>query len=1170
MKPSPRLTDKFDLTRKDQLLNGMQAIVRLVLMQKSRDVAAGLHTAGYVTGYRGSPIATLESAFALAGERVPAADIVFHPAINEDLAATALWGTQQAELRGEGRFDGVFGVWYGKGPGVDRSGDALRHANHAGTSHHGGVIALMGDDHICESSTSAHQSEFAFLDAMIPILNPANVQDLLDLGLYGFALSRYAGTWVGIKCVKDNVESTAVVDADPHRLRIEVPADTDFKLPLGGLNIRLADPPLAKEARWHQYKRDAIHAFVRANCLDKTIIDAGQKARIGIIASGKSYSDTRQALDMLGLDDARAAELGLKLYKVALVWPLEPRGLKRFAEGLDLVIVVEEKRSLIETQVKEQLYELDNRPRVIGKRDEQSCPLFPATGALDPLQLAIVIGERIATVTTDTDIERRTAELKAARQRRPVEPEAMQRTAYFCAGCPHNTSTRVPEGQRAYAGIGCHYMVQWMDRDTEGFTQMGAEGANWIGEAPFSKRRHVYQNIGDGTYVHSGSLAMRAAITSGVTMTYKLLFNDAVAMTGGQHLDGGMTLEQMALQLVGEGAARVAVVSNEPEKYHSRSFPAGVSVHPREEFDTVQKELAAIDGVSVLIYDQTCAAELRRRRKRHTAPDPNLRIAINPLVCEGCGDCGIASNCIAITPLETEWGRKREIDQSACNKDRTCVDGLCPSFVSLKGAHPRRRKPPAIADALTHLPEPQRPSLDRPLAMLATGIGGTGVVTITAVLGQAAHIAGMGFGAIDVTGIAQKGGPVACHMRFARSAADIHAIRIGVEAADLVLGGDLVVTASNKVLEMVAPDHTAMIVSVHAATGGEFTRKPELTTPTKALLDAITARAGTKPPDLFDAHAIAVTLLGDALYANMLLVGYAYQRGLVPVSSDAIEEAITVNAIDISQNQQAFRLGRLAAYQPEVLDSLITASSNVGQSLAIDGSSKAPKSNSELSLDDFISMCAADLTAYQDDRLAQRYLMRIDQIRSAEHRATPANTTLTKAVASSLHKLLAIKDEYEVARLFTDGRFERWLGERFENIEAIDLYFAPPLFARIDPANGRPVKRRYGRWMMAFLRVLAKGKRLRGSALDIFSHTSERRIERNLIAIYETDLKRIAGSLTPDNHTAALALARWPQEIRGYGAVKHDAIARANAIRADLLIAFEHAAHTSHDRDAAD
>ncbi|MCB1521598.1 MAG: indolepyruvate ferredoxin oxidoreductase family protein, partial [Hyphomicrobiaceae bacterium] len=657
------LADKFDLAKPRQLLNGMQAIVRLVLTQKARDASAGLRTAGYVTGYRGSPIATLENAFARAGARVTDADILFQPAINEDLAATAIWGSQQAELRGEGRFDGVFAVWYGKGPGVDRSGDAFRHANHAGTSRHGGVVALMGDDHTCESSTSAHQSEFAFVDAMIPVLSPADVQDVLDLGIIGFALSRYAGVWVGLKCVKDTIESTAVVDATIDRVHVRLPEPSEFAMPADGLNIRLGDTPLAKEARLHAAKRDAVLAFARANGLDRIIFDGGSSARIGIVASGKAYADTRQALDLLGIDDARAADLGIRLYKVAMTWPLEPEGIRRFAAGLDLVIVVEEKRSLIETQIKEQLYHAPERPAVIGKRDQDGAWLFPAAGALDPLMIARAIGLQIAAslghdesggsdeIARDDDrsadrvsdsarhLAQRLAALDAIEQRRSaLPPPATERRAYFCAGCPHNTSTRIPEGTRAYAGIGCHYMVQWMDRDTEGFTQMGGEGANWIGEAPFSTRRHVYQNIGDGTYVHSGSLAMRAAIASGVTMTFKLLYNDAVAMTGGQHLDGGMTVAQMAAQLAGEGASRIVVVTDEPQRYRRGALPAGVDVHARSDLDRVQRDLARVDGVTVLIYDQTCAAEKRRRRRRGTAPDPARRVAINHLVCEGCGD----------------------------------------------------------------------------------------------------------------------------------------------------------------------------------------------------------------------------------------------------------------------------------------------------------------------------------------------------------------------------------------------------------------------------------------------------------------------------------------------------------------------------------------------------
>ncbi|MGI9403543.1 MAG: indolepyruvate ferredoxin oxidoreductase family protein, partial [Hyphomicrobium sp.] len=720
------LSDKFDLAVPHQLLSGTQAIVRLTLMQKARDEAAGLDIAGYITGYRGSPIATIENAFARAQALTTASNIVFQPAVNEDLAATAIWGAQQAELRGEGKYDGVFAIWYGKGPGVDRSGDAFRHANHAGTSKYGGVLALLGDDHTCESSTSAHQSEFALVDAMIPILNPAGVQEVLDYGLYGFALSRYAGVWVGLKCVKDNFESTATVDANLDRVRIRIPSSDEFPMPPGGVNIRLQDAPLEKEARLHDAKQGAALAFVRANGLDHIVMSGGANPKIGIITTGKSYLDTRQALDELGIDEVRANELGLRLYKVAMTWPLEPDGIERFARGLDLVLVIEEKRALIESQVKEQLFDWPQRPQVFGKKDETGNWLFPAKGALESLNVAIAVGERILRVTSDEQLATRLQELKALKDDLPAQTSAIVRTAYFCAGCPHSSSTVIPHGARAYAGIGCHYLAQWMDRSTEGFTQMGAEGANWIGEAPFSKRRHVFQNIGDGTYVHSGSLAIRAAIAAGTNVTYKILYNDAVAMTGGQKPEGNFTVAQMAAQMLAEGAAKVVVVSDEPHKYGPRGLPRGARAYHRRELMHVQEKLSAIDGVTVLIYDQTCAAEKRRRRKRGALPDPAQRVFINPLVCEGCGDCGIKSNCVAILPLETEFGRKRAIDQSACNKDYSCLDGFCPSFVTLTGAQPKRSG--AVArdvDTQQSLPEPALPPLDKPYAILVTGVGGT-------------------------------------------------------------------------------------------------------------------------------------------------------------------------------------------------------------------------------------------------------------------------------------------------------------------------------------------------------------------------------------------------------------------------------------------------------------
>src|SRR5262250_2606485 len=707
------LDDKYDLGKSRVFVTGFQALVRLSLMQKERDRRNGLNTAGYVTGYRGSPLGTLDQQFLRAGGVLTKNDIKFHPATNEDLAATALSGSQHAELRGEGRFDGVFGMWYGKGPGVDRSGDAFRHANFAGTSKHGGVLALMGDDHTAESSTTAHQSEYHFVDVMIPILNPAGVQEFLDYGLYGWAMSRFCGSWVALKSMHETVESTAVIDGGLERVNIVIP--DDFKMPEGGLNIRLRDSILGMEARLHDYKRDAMLAFVRANKLNRNVTSGGRRPKIGIITVGKSYLDVREALDELGIDEVKCNDLGIRLYKIGCPWPISQRDLKQFADGLELIIVVEEKRSLIEVQVREELYGTANQPVCIGKRDEQGNWLFPVKAALDPNEVAICIGERILQrVGGNEEIAARVAALKEAQRILAETQDVAVRIPYFCSGCPHNTSTVVPEGMRAYAGIGCHYMAQWMDRSTLGYTQMGGEGANWIGEAPFSKRPHVFQNLGDGTYNHSGYLAIRAAIAAGVNITYKILFNDAVAMTGGQANDGGLTVPQIARQVAAEGAKRVVVGSDEPWKYpKDTEWPRGLTLHHRDELDAIQRELATVPGVSVLIYDQTCAAEKRRRRKRGTFADPDKRVVINDLVCEGCGDCGIQSNCVSVQPLETEWGRKRTIDQSNCNKDFSCVKGFCPSFVTVHGAKLKKGIGVAADHNVGQLPEPKLPAIDK-------------------------------------------------------------------------------------------------------------------------------------------------------------------------------------------------------------------------------------------------------------------------------------------------------------------------------------------------------------------------------------------------------------------------------------------------------------------------
>jgi indolepyruvate ferredoxin oxidoreductase len=1139
------LEDKYALDETRQILTGTQAIVRLTLMQRARDVKAGLNTAGYVTGYRGSPIASLESAFIRTKPLLEKNHIKFQAGLNEDLAATALWGAQQAELRGEGKYDGVFGIWYGKGPGVDRTGDVFRHANHAGTSKHGGVIALMGDDHTCESSTSAHQSEFAFLDYMMPILNPAGVQEILDYGILGFALSRFAGVWVGMKCVKDNIEATATVDGRIDRIDVKIPED--FTPPPGGLNIRLGDQALDKEARLQDFKRPAILAFARANKLDRIVTTGGPNARIGIITTGKSYLDVRQALDELGIDEVRCNELGLRIYKVGMTWPLEPQGVLRFAQGLDLVLVVEEKRSLIETQVKEQLYDLPTRPRVLGKKDENEQWLFPAKYALDPTDIAIKVGERLIRFGASDDIKDKVAELKRLKGNSPHAAEAATRIPYFCPGCPHNSSTVVPQGSRAYAGIGCHYMAHWMDRSTEGFTQMGGEGSNWIGEAPFSKTSHVFQNLGDGTYIHSGSLAIRAARAAGVNITYKILYNDAVAMTGGQTLDGGMTVPMILKQVMAEGVEKVVLVTDEPYKYPEGYIPAEVPIYHRDELQRVQKDLREVPGVSVLLYDQTCAAEKRRRRKRGAFPDPDKRVFINPAVCEGCGDCGVKSNCVAVSPLETEFGTKRQIDQSACNKDFSCVNGFCPSFVTVNGARVRKAKQATAGGAgvdalLSALPEPTHPSLDHPYAMLVTGVGGTGVVTISAVLGQAAHIEGKGFGAIDMTGLAQKGGAVACHMRVAKDASQIHAIRSGVAGADLIIGCDLIVTASNKVLETIKPDHTAVVFSDYEMHTAVFTRDANFKVPGGALRNAIVDRVGKGPVHHFDAHTAAVKLFGDSIAANMFLLGFAYQKGHLPIGAEAIEQAIELNGAAVEMSRNAFRFGRLAAHDPAAVERMVGP--------------VAPPAAPARTLEELIDARAKVLVEYQDAALAERYRAFVTRVAAAEKTKAPGRSGLAEAVAKAYFKLLAYKDEYEVARLYASPAFGKALSEQFEKHGKLEFHLAPPLLSFRRTEAGEPKKIKLGPWMLSVFRLLAKGKSLRGTAWDVFGYTAERKLERQMIADYETLVEELIDRLDAARHATAVGLATLPLDIKGFGHVKLKNYTKAKEREAQLLAQF--------------
>ncbi|MDQ7080181.1 MAG: indolepyruvate ferredoxin oxidoreductase family protein [Paracoccaceae bacterium] len=1118
------LEDRFDLGKHRVLLNGTQALVRLMLMQAARDRAAGLNTAGYVTGYRGSPLGAVDLQMMRAKKHLEAANVLFEPGLNEDLAATALWGTQQAELRGEGRHDGVFGLWYGKGPGVDRSGDVFRHANMAGTSKHGGVVAVMGDDHTGESSTTLHQSEWSFVDIMMPILSPAGVQEILDFGLIGYELSRYSGCWVGLKSMKDTIEATAVVDASPDRIKLVRPSEAEFEMPPGGLNIRLLDDRIAQEARLQDYKRFAAEAFGRANRLDRRVWGK-PGAKIGIVSAGKNWLDLMHALDLLGIDAAEAERLGITTYKVAMTWPLDMTSFHEWAEGLDLIIVVEEKRKLIEVQVKEAIFDDRRGRRVYGWKTDRGEELFPTRYALEPVMIARKLGMILQEEGRGTERIKAGLALLEQAEANNNAPEIASRLAYYCSGCPHNTSTKVPEGSRAYAGIGCHFMVQWMDRNTLGFTHMGGEGANWIGESHFSKRDHVFQNLGDGTYNHSGVQAIRAALASGTNITYKILFNDAVAMTGGQPNEGDLSPQQIARELLAMGVRHVALVYDEKEELDLSAFPSGIERHSRDEMMNVQEKMSRIKGVTAIIYVQTCAAEKRRRRKRGLFPDPDRRVVINADICEGCGDCGVQSNCVSIVPLETEFGRKRAIDQSSCNKDFTCLNGFCPSFVTVSGG--KLRKAATRTLDLPHLPEPELPEISGTHNFVITGVGGTGVVTIGAIMAQAAHLDGKGAGMMEMAGLAQKGGAVHIHLRVANKPDDINAVRVAVGEADAIIGGDLVVSAGSTTLGLMKQGRTRAVVNSHEIITGEFTRNPNFQVPNDRLRLALEARLGEDGVRFLDVTVLARKLLGDSIYSNMMILGAAWQQGLVPLTREAILRAIELNGAGVEGNKQAFDIGRWAILHPQEAEEIV-------RETVVD----KPKT-----LEERIALRADHLRAYQNDALAQKYLSLVD--RAGDLRAQ---------VAEAYHKLLACKDEYEVARLHVETT-RKFVESELEGDMRLSFHLAPPLLSKIGP-DGRPKKREFGPWILPVFRMLARLKGLRGTALDIFGYSAERREERRLIAQYEQDMQEILAGLTPDKVKLARELAALPLEIKGFGPVKMASIEAFEKKRARLLKKF--------------
>ena len=1180
-------------------LSGVQALVRLPLMQRLRDAAAGIDSAGFISGYRGSPLGGFDLELWRARQHLDAARVKFTPGLNEDLGATMVWGTQQTNLFPGANVQGVFGMWYGKGPGVDRCGDVFKHANAAGTSRLGGVLALAADDHACRSSTLPHGSEDEFVSAMMPVLNPAGVQDILDMGVLGWAMSRYTGRWIGFKTIAETVESSASVDVDPLARRIVLPED--FEMPAGGLNIRWPDPPLDQEMRLHRYAVKAAQAFARANGIDRTVLDS-PRARLGIVTTGKSYLDVLQALEYLGLDEAACADIGIRVYKVGMTWPLEPQGIARFAQGLEDIIVVEEKRAFIERQMKEQFFNWPAswgpRPSIVGKYDEEGEWILPSTGELTPATIAGVIGRRIQKFFNNDSIEQRLQWMQEKEAELALPRANFPRVPHYCSGCPHNTSTTVPEGSRALGGIGCHYMVTWMDRSTDTFTHMGGEGVTWAGQAAFTDTPHVFQNLGDGTYFHSGSLAIRQSVAAGVNITYKILYNDAVAMTGGQPVDGPLSVPDIARQMRAEGIQTIVVLSDTIEKWTRQrdQFPDGVAFHDRSALDAVQKQLREVKGVSILIYEQTCATEKRRRRKRGKLEDPAKRVVINSLVCEGCGDCGKKSFCVSVLPKETEFGRKRDIDQSNCNKDYSCTTGFCPSFVTVHGGKPRKGSKRDASTLLDNLPAPPvRTALEQPWNILITGVGGTGVVTIGALLGMAGHLEGKGSSVLDQTGLAQKGGAVTTHIRIARTPADIHAVRIAAGEADLVLGCDMVVVNDYWALSKVRAGRTQVVLNTYEAMPGSFTTRPDMQFPAADIVAGIRVALGGESPLLLDATQLATALLGDAIAANLFILGYAWQQGLVPLSFDALMRAIELNGAAVAMNQQAFAWGRLAAVDPHAVQQAAglvrnghtSAETTPGPLHALPpgewestewGATTAPRNSSDerelrglpghagddvaflpldderlsRSLDEMITRRAAFLVDYQDQAYADRYRSLVDRVRKGEQDALGGSTALTETVARYLFKLMAYKDEYEVARLYTSGDFQRRLQQQFEGDYQLRFHLAPPLFAKKD-AQGRLIKKEYGPWMLKAFGVLAKLKFLRGGRLDPFGRTAERVGERRLITDYEATVQLLLDGL--DDHRLALAveIASIPEHIRGYGHVKEAHLEKAKAREATLL-----------------
>jgi len=1140
------LDEKYTALHGQVLMSGIQALVRLPMLQQDRDIAAGLHTAGYVTGYRGSPLGGVDQSMQKAAEFLRQHQVEFHPGINEDLAATAVWGSQQVNLFPGAKYDGVYALWYGKGPGIDRSGDVLKHGNAAGSSQHGGVLVIAGDDHAAKSSTFPHQSDHALVAAMIPVLSPSGIQEVIDFGLHGWAMSRYSGCWVALKAISDTIESAAIVDISPERIQIQIP--TDFDMPPDGLNIRWPDPPLQQEKRLLHHRLYAALAYARANRLNRIVLDAPD-ARLGIITTGKSYLDVMQALDDLGIDPQLARDIGLRIFKVGMVWPLEPEGVRQFAQGLDEILVVEEKRQIIEYQLKEQLYNWreDVRPRVVGKfaeKGEWALPhadwLLPAAGELTPAMIARAIADRLALIFDSPVIHDRLQFYRDKEAQLVQKRESLPRVPHYCSGCPHNVSTRVPEGSRALAGIGCHYMALWIEPHTQTFSQMGGEGVPWIGQAPFTTTEHVFANLGDGTYFHSGLLAIRAAVAAKVNITYKILYNDAVAMTGGQAVDGVLSVPMLTRQLQAEGVSRIVISSDDPLKY--RTMPGlapGVDVFHRRELERLQLELRVVAGTTVLIHEQTCAAEKRRRRKRGELIDPARRAFINQSVCEGCGDCSKKSGCLSVLPVETPLGRKRKIDQSSCNKDFSCIEGFCPSFVTIEGGELRSPKQQGTPlSAMPPLPVPFPKSIGASYSIMVTGIGGTGVVTIGQVLAMAAHLDGLGVTVLDMAGLAQKGGSVWSHVRLAATQDQLHAVRIADGDANLVLGCDLAVTASEEALSKMRENFTQVVVNSYEAPTSAFLTQPDLQFPAEQMKQTLRQSVGQVRFFEVNATRLATGLLDDALASNMFMLGYALQKGLVPISEEAIIEAIRLNAQAVEFNQQAFSWGRYAGQDMALVANLLASS--VIQFV--------PRETVESILQHRSIM----LSEYQNSKLAERYRQLVLRVKQAESQLSPDKKTLTLAVAKGYSQVLAYKDEYEVARLYSSQTFHNEINSAFKGKFKIHIHLGARWMTR-----GKDRKVSLGSWALSAMKILAALRFLRATVFDPFALQADRRLERSIINEYEAVIETLLHGLTHENLPTACDIANLALEIRGFGHIKETNYLRVHQRWLEKLQTFE-------------